>query len=309
MKEPAIVLYHAGCWDGFCAAWVAARTLGPDTECVAVHYGQPFPKLDYADRKVYILDFSYPLDELRTWAAGKRPLFVCILDHHKTAEQDLKPIIGQDQILPSVLSFVAFDMHKSGARMTWEYFNGVQEHAIPWLVKYTEDRDLWKHQLPFTKEVNACLRSHPFDLKLWDSFKENYTNPEGNPHHLFITEGSAILRAEQAIIDSHVRNAVEINFAGYKIRCVNATVLHSSIGNDLAIGYPFALTYFINQGGEYVCSLRSNEKGIDISKIAKQLGGGGHRNAAGFKSGNLPFLIANFKYEENETTETQTLPT
>jgi len=32
-----------------------------------------------------------------------------------------------------------------------------------------------------------------------------------------------------------------------------------------------------------VFSLRSNDEGVDVSEVAKQYGGGGHRNASGFK--------------------------
>ena len=37
MAKP-LVIYHAGCWDGFCAAWVARKALG-DIEAVPAHYG------------------------------------------------------------------------------------------------------------------------------------------------------------------------------------------------------------------------------------------------------------------------------
>lgn len=50
-----LVLYHANCWDGFCAAWIARKALG---ECnfVPVQYGQDPPEV--GNREVYILDFS-----------------------------------------------------------------------------------------------------------------------------------------------------------------------------------------------------------------------------------------------------------
>jgi hypothetical protein len=38
-----------------------------------------------------------------------------------------------------------------------------------------------------------------------------------------------------------------------------------------------------------VFSLRSNAYGVDVSEVAKQYGGGGHRNAAGFS---VPYAIA-----------------
>ena len=49
----------------------------------------------------------------------------------------------------------------------------------------------------------------------------------------------------------------------------------------MAQGQPFAVCYWDTLQGR-VFSLRSTDDGMDVSEIAKQYGGGGHRNAAGF---------------------------
>jgi hypothetical protein len=36
-----LVIYHASCMDGFAAAWVARKYLGPDAEYMPHQYGQP----------------------------------------------------------------------------------------------------------------------------------------------------------------------------------------------------------------------------------------------------------------------------
>jgi nanoRNase/pAp phosphatase (c-di-AMP/oligoRNAs hydrolase) len=46
-------------------------------------------------------------------------------------------------------------------------------------------------------------------------------------------------------------------------------------------GEPFAATYYDSPRGR-VFSLRSQEGGEDVSKIAVLYGGGGHQHAAGF---------------------------
>lgn len=78
-----LVLYHANCWDGFCAAWVARMALG-DIEAVPVNYGTEPP--DVRGRNVYVLDFSYPRAVMRRLLGQAH--FVTVLDHHKTAEAD-----------------------------------------------------------------------------------------------------------------------------------------------------------------------------------------------------------------------------
>ena len=80
-----LVLYHANCWDGFCAAWIAKKALG-DIEAIPVQYGQD-PPIDFCGRDVYILDFSYPRGEMENIIRSSNR--VVVLDHHKTAQKEL----------------------------------------------------------------------------------------------------------------------------------------------------------------------------------------------------------------------------
>lgn len=269
-----LVIYHGNCWDGFCAAWIARKALG-DIEAVPAQYGQPPPEVH--GRVVYVLDFSYPREVMAQVATDARR--TVILDHHKTAMEALdglhQPESGID---------VWFDMNKSGGRLAWEWFSLMgfdlptpNAPRAPWLVDYTEDRDLWRHALDGTQEINAALRSYPLDFELWDQFEQK------DPRSTFYYEGAAIRRAERAIIESHVRNARTREMDGHQIRFVNATVLFSEIAGELAKDAPFGACYFDRQDGKRQWSLRSRDGGIDVSAIASARGGGGHAHAAGFE--------------------------
>ena len=122
------VLYHANCFDGMGAAYAAWTQLGDvNVEYIPVQYGSPPPETE-AGSNVYIVDFSYSkgtLDEIK----GKSAHMI-VLDHHKTAAEDLDGYPG-----------AIFDMKRSGAMLAWDYFHpGV--HA-PLLLDYIQDRDLW----------------------------------------------------------------------------------------------------------------------------------------------------------------------
>jgi oligoribonuclease NrnB/cAMP/cGMP phosphodiesterase (DHH superfamily) len=280
-----LVLYHANCWDGFCAAWVARMALG-EIEAVPVNYGQAHPCMAF--RTVYILDFSYKRNEMRAILSEAQS--VTVLDHHKTAQAELDGLVDEFIQRPdliqnkagSELPRIHFDMNKSGGRLAWEHFaylGGWQDMKSPWLVDYTEDRDLWRHALPESENINAALRSYPLDFELWDEFHASVGQRE-----MFKREGAAIRRAEKAIIQTHVRNARLENFDDtYTVPIVNATVLFSEIAGELAKGHPFGACYFDRQDGKRQWSLRSDETGIDVSEIAKAHGGGGHAHAAGFE--------------------------
>lgn len=296
MTMKPLVIYHAGCWDGFCAAWVARKALGKHLcEFHAAHYGTEPPPV--RGRVVYMLDFSYPRPIMRQILGAAR--WVVVLDHHKTAEAELAGIVDEFIQRPDLIAtdleanpnghelpLVWFDMKKSGGRLAWEYFNRQNGPApsdvtipkAPWLVDYTEDRDLWKHALPETHEINAALRSYPLDFELWDEFAEAVGQRE-----MFKREGSAIRRHERQIVQDHIRHAREIDMDGHTVKAVNATVLFSEIAGELAKGAPFGACYFDRFDGKRQWSLRSDDNGIDVSAVAKAHGGGGHFHAAGFE--------------------------
>jgi uncharacterized protein len=268
---PPLVLYHAACADGFCAAWVARRKM-PDAECVPVQYGQPPP--DVAGRDVYILDFCYKGHVLLEMA--KSAAQVLILDHHKTAAADLDELHARfDGSIPPTRLVSRFDINKSGGRLAWEHF--FKGEPAPWLVDYTEDRDLWRWKLPLSREVSAALSSYPHDFAVWDRLAEFLTPT------LLAGEGTGILRYQARQVESACAHAALTDVCGHKVLAVNATTLQSEIAGKLAEGRPFGACYFIRADGKKVWSLRSTPEGIDVSEVAKKYGGGGHKHAAGFE--------------------------
>lgn len=286
MESKPLVIYHANCWDGFCAAWVARKALG-EIEAVPAHYGQPPP--DVSGREVYVLDFSYSFEAMADMASASKSFVV--LDHHQTARKALADLEAMF-ITHNMAGRANYGENISGARMAWDYFGfigGWEGMASPWLVNYTEDRDLWRHALPDSENINAALRSYPLNFELWDEFHDTVGQRE-----MFKREGEAIRRRERQIVADHVRNARIENFSmllggpmqadHVLVPVVNATTLFSEIAGELAKGHPFAACYFDRQDGKRQWSLRSAPDGVDVSEIAKAHGGGGHRHAAGFES-------------------------
>ena len=296
--RPVTVIYHANCPDGFCAAWVL-RMLYPAAEFVPANYGEPPP--DVAGRRVVIADFSYKRPVMRQILSAAHS--VTVLDHHKTAEAELAGIVDEFVLRPdlianppgSELPAVRLDMTRSGGRLAWEhvwdtayahrfssvlvdqYMTGPNDRGHPpWLVRYTEDRDLWRWALPESQAVSAALRSYPFDFAEWDRLA-------GLDPMSLVPEGRAILRTNRQVIDRHVRNARPTAVGGYTVPAVNATVLFSEIAGELAEGQPFGACYFDRADGRRQWSLRSRAGGVDVSEVARSLGGGGHPRAAGFE--------------------------
>lgn len=281
-----IIVFHGNCFDGFAAAWVLRKSF-PDAEFIPAQYGdEPPHHSKLSGTHTIVADFSYKRAVLAAMAQ------VCsritVLDHHATAEKELSGLV-----MPGLS--VTFDMGKSGGRLAWEYvwdeFYGLRFSSImidkymtdpndrdhpPWLVRFSEDRDLWLWKLSDSRAVNAALRTYPTEHAEWDRLADL------NPASL-VPEGSAILRLESQVVAQHVKHAREITIGGYKVLAVNATTLFSEIAGELAKGRPFGCCYFDRGDGLRVWSLRSRDGGVDVSEVAKQYGGGGHKAAAGFQ--------------------------
>ncbi len=272
------VLYHASCQDGFCAAWVAHRFFGEGADYQPVNYGEPPP--DVSGREGFILDFSYKRPVLNQMVGKARTLVVC--DHHKTVAADLAEFYSTNSASIGTITrnrgdvYCVFDMNKSGGRLAWEFF--FCNVPSPWLVDYTEDRDLWRWKLAASRQVSAALASYPQDFAVWDDFHKMTT-----PIDTLAREGASILRYQEQAVANQCKNAALIDLDGHKVLSVNATMLISEIAGQLAKDRPFGATWFERADGKRVWSLRSTETGVDVSKIAKKHGGGGHARAAGFE--------------------------
>lgn len=258
-----VVLYHASCADGFCAAWVFHKKY-PNATYIPINYYQPVPEIvSEGGKNVYIVDFSFPREILLE--IKQKSNFVKVLDHHKTAKAALEG-----------LDFCTFDLTKSGARLAWEYLFG--DEPAPILVDYVEDRDLWNWKLADSHTINAVIQSTPYKFQAFDELQ----NQLFQNFNLVVSNGQAILMAQDKIVASAVSRATEIVMNGHKVLCVNSTCHISEIAGELAKGRPFGVSWF-EKDGERVFSLRSDEEGLDVSEIAKLYpGGGGHTHAAGF---------------------------
>lgn len=280
----SLIIYHANCNDGFGAAWVAYHALTrlkplDDIVLYPATYGQE-PPLDLIDNHtdVYIVDFSYSVEHTKDIAA--KAYCTVVLDHHKTA---IENFAGVQEI---VNCRTVFDVTKSGAMLTWDYFHSPAfPTPVPQLVQYIQDRDLWKFELEGTREVHLNLSTYPQTIAAWD--KVSQLLEVGVTRRGFISEGAAIKRYYDKIVSDIIRSGKsEFTIDGIVGLVCNAPyVFASDIGNILAKeSETFGATWYETANNSVVFSLRSVGD-FDVSEIAKKFGGGGHKNAAGFKLG------------------------
>jgi oligoribonuclease NrnB/cAMP/cGMP phosphodiesterase (DHH superfamily) len=135
MDKP-LCIYHGNCLDGFTAAWVAHKYYKGEVDFHKGIYGDRAP--DVSGRDVIIVDFSYKRPVME-WIISKSKSLL-VLDHHKSAEEDLKGLDGATENVK-----VIFDMDRSGSGLTWDHF--FPQRKRPLFLNYVEDRDLWRFKL------------------------------------------------------------------------------------------------------------------------------------------------------------------
>lgn len=264
-----LCIYHAKCADGFTAAWAVYRR-HPDTEFFEGVHGAAPP--DCTGREVILVDFCYKRDVLLQIAKVARS--VLILDHHKTAENEVVDL--PDNVI------TVLDMSRSGAMIAWQYFHPGRDASA--LVVHVQDRDLWRFNHADTRAFSANLFSYEYTFDNWDMVDRICAN--GEDYRAFIAEGAAIERKHHKDVAELIAVAARrAEIGGFDVPILNAPYFYSSdAGHALCQGEPFAACYW-DTPTERKFSLRSSENGEDVSLIAARFGGGGHKHAAGFSRG------------------------
>lgn len=247
VQQPTLCIYHGNCADGFGAAWVVRKALGPDIEFHAAHHGDEPP--DVAGKNVVIVDFAYGYKTLI--ALADRAASLLVLDHHKSAQADLAGVFAAGQTFeqfntecraecargntPHVGQL--FDMNRSGAGITWDFFFPGQPR--PDLINHIEDRDLWLFKLAGTREIQANLFSYPYDFAVWDQLfaaSVDTLRADGQAierkHHKDVAELVAVTK-RRMVIGGHDVPAASLPYT-----------LTSDAGHLMAQGEPFAVCYW-----------------------------------------------------------------
>ena len=288
--KPDVVYYHHPCTDGSSAVAVVYNYYeGKGGETIAY---EPF---DYGNMS----DIKVMLDACR----GKHVLFVdscmkgedmqalqvtaesiTILDHHKTAEAQMVDFIRDDVTLDNLekelveqKTIFIYTEDRSGASLAYRFF---YSDIIPVFIEYVEDVDLGKFELPNAHDFKFWSRSLSFEI---DTYRECIWGLTREDMPDIFSKGAAIKayvdqQLERIIAGSRALNigkfVIPYVVTDYAFSAEAAGKLLDESASDIGIGF-----YFSAKG--LGASIRS-QGGADSTIIAKQFGGGGHRNAAGF---------------------------
>lgn len=294
------IIYHGGCTDGFGAAYMVSRcwhAMGVLEDEIILHpmaHGDEPPTIPIGE-PLWMVDFAnVPLDWMTTHFTTRREMVV--LDHHQTATRIFgdsmyrlrsslaPPSLWTTFADPSVFSnmkLFVLDQDHSGVGIAAMYAESLglnPGHLLP-IWPQLEDRDLWRFELPSTVDVFAAVTSRPFTMAAWHEIAEMERGE-------LIAEGQAISRYREQLVEDALSKEFLLFIDDHTIPCAASPY---AVGSDVAgalaersekgIG-----AYAIYVGDQVQIGLRSRgDDAPDVAEIAERHGGGGHRNASGFR--------------------------
>jgi oligoribonuclease NrnB/cAMP/cGMP phosphodiesterase (DHH superfamily) len=208
------------------------------------------------------------------------------IDHHKTAMEDYENYIKNGGREIEGLR----EEGKAGCELTWEYM--FPDKEMPPAVRMLGRYDVWDHSdpdvVPFQFGMKCVSDTNPkcncWKWLLEDKNKKTYES--------VLNDGYKIEHYQKNEWYNYCKsNSFEVDWEGHKFIALNimnsgSLVFNGFFKKDKHDG----MITFGYKNGEYVVSLYTDKKDIDLSKIAKKYGGGGHAGACGFSIKKLPFI-------------------
>ena len=272
-----VLIYHADCPDGFGSRFAFWLKYRDEMEYIPAAHGRPTPE-NLEGRDIIFADFSYKPDILLD--IRKKAKSLKIIDHHVSAYNSIIDLgkMAYDEYV--------YDSKRSGASLCWSHL--FPDKKVPHFINVIEDRDIWKWNVKDSRSLILYLDSFPYSIEKWQEFLFDF-EPESSRYNEILMQGSAIKRYKDSTVEVLLKSKHKMVIDGNEIWAVNSPYLRDDIGDKLLVGAPFSAVYFMDRD-QYRFSLRSSDCGMDVSVIASKLGGGGHRNAAGFTIDNLDKL-------------------
>ena len=279
MNENIVCIYHKDCVDGTTAAAVVLRAF-PQAKLFPLSQG--YTEEDFAviqphlqkGTVAYIVDCTLGITE-----CIEAECTITVIDHH-VSEVDRMRATAEKYVKVTYM----YDVTKSGASLCFTYF--FPEEALPELIKYVEDSDLW----------NGTYGAVTKDVVHYLSLFRN--DPKKMSEHI---EGDGeIVKERGNIISEYTDKAIAhliqispliLNIGEHHVLTFNITDHESACGHLLSIKHNQAVALFTIKGTEVRFSFRSNESNIPSAlDLASLLGGGGHRNSSGARISLSDFL-------------------
>ena len=283
-----IAIYHNKDLDGWCSGAII-RAKHRNAQMIGYDYGEPFTFP--FEEEVIMADVSLKMDDMFTLAELNDCNFTWI-DHHISAINEYKQWMERLGFREMNPIEAVLDPAKSACELTWNYLFADRE--MPETVRLLGEYDTWRNQ--DQAHWNQRVLPFQFGMRLicnsLDTFPMYMLMDNDEMVGEIIEKGKTVLEYQKNFNESQCRNAFETELFGLRAICLNAGGFNSDLFKSIYdpqkhdIMVPFQWN-----GNTWSVSLYTTHDLIDCSALAKGMGGGGHRKAAGFKTDDINFLI------------------
>lgn len=268
-----LCIYHIADHDGKGSAAIVGRKFG-EVEFLGFNHDMDVPwEAINRHHEIVICDIALPLEVMFELNESKDLTWI---DHHVSVIEAYDEAIakGQKEIK---------GLRKNGTAaimLCWQYF--FPDEEIPEGVKLLALNDLYdlrdKRVRPFEYAYQSLGVNKPADA-IWSDLFDGKLNIDE-----MVKKGEAIL--------SYIKNrnhrlckamSFESSYKGKKCICANMPQGYSEFYDSIKNikNYAFMCNFFMNGKNTWNLSLYTARDDVDVSKIAAEFGGGGHKKAAG----------------------------
>lgn len=273
-----IIIYHSKDNDGI-ASGAICKLKYPNATLLGWDYIDEIPNLQqFYDEDVIMIDVTFPIETTLELARVSR---LTIIDHHISFKNQI------DQLSEVPFKFI-YESGIGACEIGWKYL--FPHKKIPFSILLIGKYDTWRDYgttqwndliLPF-KYGLLTMVNHP------DNFPKILLNDDRGDLLIpdILNKGGAIVVYEKMMNETHTKsNSFErVVYDNLNGLCLNQHFFSSETMvskyneniHDILVGFTYT-------GNKWSVSLRSTKPEVDVSIIAKQRGGGGHKGAAGFE--------------------------
>jgi uncharacterized protein len=287
-------IYHKNCPDGFSSLMILLKSKRLSRDGIIYHdvpYATHPPKgIDNKD--IIIMDVAYKLEVLRQIL--ERAKSVVFIDHHVTIKDDVEKLSQIPKYKNKIK--IIYDVKESGASLTWDYL--FKNKRMPLFIRYIKDNDIGAWKLRDTKPFSYGLRvKYDLDLKrdVVEKWKELFKDKNAKKlikigriyeeYADLLLEENAKKYSLEAFPSQNIYMEHTDHFdkpGQYKVAvtssaCPNASLLGNMMMDTIKCDFVIIYSYQMERK-EYTLQFRS--KHVDVGKIAKIFGGGGHKLAS-----------------------------
>lgn len=276
-----LCIYHIADHDGK-GSGAVVRSVYPEIELLGINHDMkiPYEEIEKHD-KIIICDYALPVDYMFELNKTKD---VTWIDHHASVieEYEQKMLTGDYEAIKG--------LRRSGTAamvLCWEYY--YPNKPVPEGVKLLGLNDIFDLRDPRVRPFEFAFQSlgmNKPDDEIWVKLFNDELDIKA-----IVEKGEAILSWIKMRNYRLVRSiAFESEINGLKCICANMPQGYSDFFDsvDNIEDYDVRINFFMNNHNKWNLSFYTYKEGIDVSKLAASMGGGGHVKAAG--ASNLPEL-------------------